>query len=77
MALQDFLNRPGRERKQVMPEDRIPTKNDSDNDLRNGVRGSLTQPTAPLAGGEPIYALQDPPLATPSFRTPPGQATHE
>ena len=60
-----------------MPEDKIPLKNVHDNDLRNGVRGSLTQPSAPLAGGEPLYALQDPPLASPSFRIPPGQGTHE
>lgn len=60
-----------------MPNDKTPIKSDNDIDLRRGVRGSLTQPTPPLAGGEPIYSLQDPPLATPSFRTPPGQATHE
>jgi hypothetical protein len=60
-----------------MSKDKTPIKPDNDNDLRRGVRGSLTQPAAPLAGGDPLYALQDPPLATPSFRTPPGQATHE
>ena len=56
---------------------KTPVKTDSDKDLRDGIRGSLTQPTAPLAGGDPLYALQDPPLASPSFRTPPGQTTHE
>jgi hypothetical protein len=60
-----------------MSKDKTPIETDNDNDLRRGVRGSLTQPATPLVGGDPLYALQDPPLATPSFRTPPGQATHE
>lgn len=46
-------------------------------DLRHGIRGSLTQPTVPLAGGEPLYSIEDPKPATPDFETPVGQVTHE
>jgi hypothetical protein len=53
------------------------TKKLPKSDLRQGQRGSLTQPASPLAGGEPLYSLEDPPLATPNLRTPPGQATRE
>ncbi len=60
-----------------MLKDKIPTTTDEVHDLRHGVRGSLTQPAPKLAGGEPLYSLQDPPMATPGFRTPPGQTTHE
>lgn len=46
-------------------------------DLRHGLRGSLTQPDVPLAGGAPLYSIEDPRLATPDLETPPGQVTHE
>lgn len=53
-------------------------KNESaEKDLRKGVRGSLTQPAIPIAGGGSLYALEDPKLATPDFQIPPGQVTHE
>lgn len=60
-----------------MFKDKTQIENSDKHDLRGGIRGSLTQLTFPLVGGEPMYSLQDPPLATPSFRIPPGQATHE
>ena len=56
------------------------TKNEkpkTKSDLRKGTRGSLICPNPPLAGGEPLYALEDPPLASPDLRTPSGQVTHE
>lgn len=46
-------------------------------DLREGVRGALTPPTVPLAGGEPMYALEDPPIASPDLSAPAGQTTHQ
>jgi hypothetical protein len=41
------------------------------------VRGALTPPTVPLAGGEPMYALEDPPIASPDLSAPAGQTTHQ
>lgn len=46
-------------------------------DLRHGRRSALVQPKTPLAGAEPLYNLEDPPLASPDISTPPGQVTHE
>jgi hypothetical protein len=52
-------------------------KSTAKNDLRHGMHGSLTASNPPLVGGVPMDALEDPPLATPDFGTPPGQTTHE
>jgi hypothetical protein len=46
-------------------------------DLRHGQRGALVQPKTHLAGAEPLYALEDPPLASPDLATPEGQTTHQ
>lgn len=46
-------------------------------DLRHGQRGTLVQSKTRLVGAESIYALEDPPLASPGFATAEGQTTHQ
>ena len=49
----------------------------TENDLRHGMKGSLQTPQVPLAGGEPLYGVEDPTLVGPGSATPAGQSTHE
>lgn len=51
-------------------------KDEAPNDLRHGLRGSLTVPQPPLVGADPAHALDDPNLVSPNSVTPAGQATH-
>ncbi len=60
-----------------MADDKKTEKQSPKNDLRKGARGSLTQPTPPLAGGGPIYGLDEPSIASPDNAIPAGQTTHE
>lgn len=57
--------------------DRANTESSAKNDLRRGMHGSLAVPETKIVGGEPLFSLEDPKLATPDFATPPGQVTHE
>jgi hypothetical protein len=61
----------------MMAGDKKGDKKITKKDLRNGMHGSLTQPSPPLAGGGSIYGLEDPPITNPGNATPPGQTTHE
>jgi hypothetical protein len=50
-----------------------------EHDLRDGLQPiCVMAPSSPLAGGDPIFAVEDgPPLVSPSMHEPRGQTTHE
>ena len=50
-----------------------------EHDLRDGLLPiCIVAPSAPLAGGNPIFAVEEgPPIVSPSMHEPRGQTTHE
>lgn len=60
-----------------MSKKKVDTDKQSKADLRRGRHSALVQPKTPLAGAGPLYALEDPPLASPDLATPAGQVTHQ
>jgi len=52
-------------------------KPEENKDLRDGIQGAVIPPGTPLAGGEPLYELEDPSPVEPGSPLPEGQTTRE